>query len=59
VSIIGDEGGAAFGQDVGASVAASFGPFVGLIGKYRTGQAEERVAVREIPAPSVLREFHG
>jgi hypothetical protein len=44
---VGDEGEAAFGEDVEAEVAAAFGPFVGLLGKDRADEADDRVAVGE------------
>lgn len=37
----------AFGEDVEAEVAASFGPFVGLLGEDDADAADDRVPVRE------------
>lgn len=36
-------------EDLGADVAALFGPFVGLLGQHRADQADDRVAVGEDP----------
>lgn len=41
----GDLGESAFGEDVGAEVAASFGPFVVLLGEYGADPAVDRAAV--------------
>ena len=40
---------AGFAEEVQAHVAASFDPFVGLLGQYRADQADDRGPVREDP----------
>lgn len=44
---VGDEGEAGLGEDVEAEVAATFGPFVGLLGEHRADEADDGVAVGE------------
>lgn len=45
--VVGDEGESALGENIEAEVAASFGPFVGLLGEDGADEADDRVAVRE------------
>ena len=44
-----DEGEAGSVEDVEAEVAASFGPFVGLLGEDRADETGDHVAVGEVP----------
>jgi hypothetical protein len=50
-------GGAAAGQDVESEVAATFGPFVVLLGQDGAHQADDRGAVGEDPDTSVRRRI--
>jgi hypothetical protein len=54
---VGNGSDAATGEDVEAEVAAAFGPFVVLFGEDGADQADEGVAVGEMPTTSVRRRI--
>lgn len=56
-SLIGDEVRAGLGEDVEAEIAASFSPFIGLIGQHGADEADDRIPVGKVPTLSVRQRI--